>query len=137
MKLKGTALFFVRDMATVPQYVMQTMFKNNIIYEDNILISVVTRDDPFGVIGFFKGNLAPGLRIFEIHMGYMEVLDIEKILRNAGIDPAVIFYGVDEIVTNKIIWKIFAFIKHITPTFVQFYKLPFEKIHGVVTAVEM
>jgi KUP system potassium uptake protein len=137
MKLKGTALYFVRDMATVPQYVMQTMFKNNIVYEDNILISVVTRDDPFGVIGFFKGNLAPGLRIFEVHMGYMEVLDIEKILRNAGIDPAVIFYGVDEIVTSKIIWKIFAFIKHITPTFVQFYKLPFEKIHGVVTAVEM
>jgi KUP system potassium uptake protein len=137
MKLKGTALYFVRDMATVPQYVMQTMFKNNIIYEDNILISVVTRDDPFGVIGFFKGNLAPGLRIFEVHMGYMEVLDIEKILRNAGIDPAVIFYGVDEIVTKKIIWKVFAFIKHITPTFVQFYKLPFEKIHGVVTAVEM
>jgi KUP system potassium uptake protein len=137
MKLKGTALYFVRDMATVPQYVMQTMFKNNIVYEDNILISVITRDDPFGVIGFFKGNLAPGLRIFEVHMGYMEVLDIEKILRNAGIDPAVIFYGVDEIVTSKIIWKIFAFIKHITPTFVQFYKLPFEKIHGVVTAVEM
>ena len=61
------------------------MFKNNIFYEDNILVAVITRDDPFGVIGFFKGSLAPGFRVFEIHMGYMEVLDIEKILSNAGI----------------------------------------------------
>ena len=58
------------DAKSNQQGLAQTMFKNNILYEDNILISVVTRDDPFGVIGFFKGSLAPGFRIFEIHMGY-------------------------------------------------------------------
>lgn len=135
-KIKGTALFFVRDVRAVQSYVVQTMFKNDIFYEDNILISVATRDDPFGVIGFFKGSLAPGFRIFEIHMGYMEMLDIEKILNNAGIDAKVMFYGIEEIVSKNIAWKVFAFIKHVTPSFVQFYKLPQEKLHGVVTSVE-
>jgi len=136
-RLNGTALFFVRDIKLVPPYAMQTMFKNHIMYEDNILISVITRDDPFGVIGFFKGSLAPGLRLFEIHMGYMEMLDIEKILRNAGIDATVIFYGLEEIVTKNLVWKVFAFIKHISPSFVHFYKLPSGKLHGVVTSVDM
>jgi KUP system potassium uptake protein len=136
-KLKGSALFFVRDIKMVPSYVTQTMFKNNIIYEDNILIAMVTRDDPFGVIGFFKGSLAPGFRIFEIHRGYMEMLDIDKILRNAGIDATVMFYGQEEIVSKNVVWKIFSFIKHISPSFVQFYKLPSDKLHGVVTSVEM
>jgi len=136
-KAKGTALFFVRDIDMVHSYVAQVMFKNNIVYEDNILISVVTRDDPFGVIGFFKGSLAPGFRVFEIHMGYMEVLDIEKILRNAGIEATVMFYGLEEGVSKNIIWKIFAFIKRISPSFVQFYKLPSNKLHGVVTSVEL
>jgi len=136
-KIKGTALFFVRDIDSVQPYIIQTIFKNNIIYEDNIMISVVTRDDPFGVIGFFKGNLADGLRIFEIHMGYMEVLDIDKILHNAGIEAKVIFYGLEEIVTRNIFWKVFASIKKLVPSFVQFYKLPPDKLHGVVTMVQM
>jgi KUP system potassium uptake protein len=136
-KAKGTALLFVRDIDMVHSYVAQVMFKNNIVYEDNILISVVTRDDPFGVIGFFKGSLAPGFRVFEIHMGYMEVLDIEKILRNAGIEATVMFYGLEEVVSKNIIWKVFAFIKRISPSFVQFYKLPSNKLHGVVTSVEL
>lgn len=136
-KLEGSAIFFVRDIRAVQAYVVQTMFKNNIIYEDNILVAVIARDDPFGVIGFFKGNLAPGFRIFEIHMGYMEVLDIEKILHNAGIEASVMFYGQGEIVTNHLVWKIFAIIKRISPSFVQFYKLPSHKLHGVVSSVEM
>ena len=107
------------------------------MYEDNILISVITRDDPFGVIGFFKGVLAPGLRVFEVHMGYMEVVDIEKILHNAGIDAKVVFYGREEIMTKNLVWKIFSFIKRLSPTFVKFYKLPPTKLHGVVTSVEL
>ncbi|MFA6527292.1 MAG: KUP/HAK/KT family potassium transporter [Candidatus Babeliales bacterium] len=136
-KIRGTALFFIRDIKAIPPYVVQIMFKSNIIYEDNIIVSVITRDDPFGVIGFFKGSLAPGFRIFEIHMGYMEMLDIEKILQNAGIQPKVIFYGMEEIVTKNIIWKIFSFIKHLAPSFVQFYKLPAHKLHGIVTLIEI
>ncbi len=136
-KIQGSALFFVKDIKAIQSYVTQTLFKNNIIYEDNILISVITRDDPFGVIGFFKGDLAPGFRIFEIHMGYMEMLDIEKILHNAGIDAKVMFYGMDEIMTKNIVWKIYSLIKRLTPSFVQFHKLPTNKLHGVVTSVEV
>jgi KUP system potassium uptake protein len=135
--IKGTALFFTKDLEAITPYITQTMFKNNIMYEDNILVSVITRDDPFGIIGFFKGDMTTGLRIFEIHMGYMEIIDIEKILNNAGINPKVIFYGLEEIVTQNVIWKSYSFIKKITPSFVQFYKLPPHKLHGVVTLVEI
>jgi KUP system potassium uptake protein len=113
------------------------MFTQNIIYEDNIIISLIRRDDPFGVTGFFRDDLGPGLRYFEIQFGYMEILDVEDILKEAGIDEKAIFYGFEEIVTRNIIWKLFAILKRVTPSFVQFYKLPSHKLHGVITRVEM
>lgn len=136
-KLKGSALFFMSDFRKVPSYVVQTMFKNNIVYEDNIFVSVITRDNPFGITGFFKESLAPGIRVFEIQQGYMEVFDMDQVLKSAGIDAQVIFYGLDEIVTKNVLWRAYAIIERLTPTFVQFYKLPPQKLHGVVTLVEM
>jgi KUP system potassium uptake protein len=136
-KIKGTALFFARDTGKVPPYIIHTIFRNNIIYEDNILISVVTRDDPFGVTGAFRDDLAPGLRRFVIQMGYMEVVDIESILKNAGIQEKTIFYGLEEITTENLFWKLFSIVKRLTPPFVQFYDLPPEKLHGVVQRIEM
>jgi KUP system potassium uptake protein len=136
-KLKGTAVYFVRDLKLISPYVMQTMFKNHILYDDNVLISVVTRDHPFGIKSTFKEDLAPGLRILEIRAGYMDMLDIEKQLSLNGITPIVIFYGVTEIITKKPAWKIFSLIRHEAPTFVQFYKLPPDKLHGVITSVEL
>ena len=70
-RIKGTALFLIRDTQTDTFYITQTMFYNSIIYEDNIFVSIIKRDDPFGVTGFFKEDLAPGLRNFEIQFGYM------------------------------------------------------------------
>jgi KUP system potassium uptake protein len=136
-KIKGTALFFARDAKEMPPYVVHTMFKNNILYEDNIIVSIVKREDPFGSTGFFTGELAPGLRSFEIQTGYMEVPDVEEILREAGIHEKTIFYGVEDILPSNIIWQIFSVIKRLTPNIVQFYKLPYNKLHGVVTRVEM
>jgi len=136
-KIKGTALFFARDAKEVPPYMVHTIFKNNIIYEDNIIISIVKREDPFGVTGFFKEELASGLRSFEIQTGYMEVPDVEEILREAGIHEKTIFYGVEDILPSNIIWQVFSVIKRLTPNIVQFYKLPYNKLHGVVTRVEM
>jgi KUP system potassium uptake protein len=43
----------------------------------------------------------------------------------------------EDIVTVHILWRIFAVIKRLTPSVVQFYKLPADKIHGVVTRVEI
>ena len=136
-RIKGTALFFAKDAREMPPYVVHTMFKNNIIYEDNIIVSIVKREDPFGVTGFFKEELAPGLRTFEVQMGYMEVPDVEEILREAGVSEKTIFYGVEDIQATNIIWQLFSVIKKLTPNIVQFYKLPANKLHGVVTRVEM
>lgn len=134
-RIKGAALFLIKDIKEIPFYITQTMFFHGIIYEDNIFVSIIKRDDPFGVIGFFKENIAEGLRVFEIQMGYTEVIDVEEILREAGIEERVVFYGLEDITTENVVWKIFAFIKRITPTFIQFYKFPLKKLHGVFTKV--
>jgi KUP system potassium uptake protein len=136
-KIPGTALFFARDARKIPPYMVHTMFVNNIIYENNIIVSIVKLDKPFGIYSSFKDNLADGLRVFEIRMGYMAVADVEKILKRSGTDEKVIFYGIEDIVTENIIWKIYSVMKKLSPTFVQFYKLPSHKIHGVVTRIEM
>jgi len=136
-KIKGSGLFFAKDEKFIAPYIVHTMFKNNIIYEDNIIVSIVRLEEPFGLNYFFKEDLAEGLRVFEIRVGYMEVPDVAGILKTAGIKPKVIFYGHDEVASSNIIWKIFSFIKKVTPTYMQFYKLPHNKLHGVITRVEM
>jgi KUP system potassium uptake protein len=136
-KIKGTALFFLREKEKIPPYIVRTMFNNNIIYEDNILVSIVRSDEPFGVKGHFMDELAPGLRTFEIYQGYMEIIDVEEILREAGIDEKAIFYGLEDVIAQNPFWKLFSLIKRLSPAFVQFYKLPAHKLHGVITRVEM
>lgn len=136
-KIDGTGLFFVRSTASMPSYVAQTMIDNGIMYKDNILVSIIQRDTPYGILGFFKEQLGQGLRVFEIHCGYMEVPNIAKILKEAGIESKAIFFGMDEVVTKNLLWRIFAIIKHLSPTFVRFHKLPPNKIHGVVTLIHM
>ncbi|VVB96813.1 Low affinity potassium transport system protein kup [uncultured archaeon] len=136
-KIKGTALFFAKDIKKIPPYIVNTMFNNNIVYEDNIIVSIIKLDDPFGVSGTFKDNISGGLRVFEIQAGYMEVVDVEKILKKSGINEKTIFYGIEDIVTDNLIWKIYSTIKRISPAFVQFYKLPPQKLHGVITRIEM
>ena len=136
-RIPGSALFFAKDPKIIPPYLSHTMIKNNILYEDNIIVSIIRRDDPFGVAGFFKDDLAPGLRCFEIQMGYMEVPDVEEILREAGINEKVIFYGIEDIYASNLVWQVFSVIKKLTPSIVQFYQLPTNKLHGVVTRVEM
>ena len=136
-KIKGTALFFARDIGNISPYIVRTMFNHNIIYEDNIIVSLVRRDDPFGISGFFKDSLAEGLRRFEIQMGYMEVVNVEKILMEAGINEKAIFYGLEDIVTKNIFWSVFSIIKKLSPAYVQFYKLPSEKLCGIIYRVEM
>lgn len=135
--IKGTALFLIKDIREIPPYIVQIMFFHGIVYEDNIFVSIIKRDDPFGVTGFFKEDIARGLRLFEIQMGYMEMIDVEEILREASIDERTVFYGLEDITSSNIIWKTFSLIKRITPTFIQFYKFPYKKLHGVLTKVEL
>jgi KUP system potassium uptake protein len=134
-RIKGTSLFLIKDVKDIPFYVTQTMFFHGVVYETNVFVSIIKRDDPFGIIGFFKEDIAKGLKVFEIQMGYMEMIDVEEILRENGIEERVVFYGLEDITARNIIWKMFALIKRITPTFIQFYNFPSKKLHGVITKV--
>jgi KUP system potassium uptake protein len=67
----------------------------------------------------------------------MEVINIDKLLREKGIDEKIIFYGIENIVSDRFFWKLYGLIKKVSPPFVQFYSLPPEKIHGVISRIEM
>jgi len=136
-RINGTALFLIKDVREIPFYITQTMFYHGILYEDNIMVSIIKRDDPYGVTGFFKPDLSDGLRVFEVQMGYMEMVDVEEILREAEIEERAVFYGLEDIATDNIIWKVFHFIKKTTPPFINFYKFPSRKLHGVLTKISM
>jgi KUP system potassium uptake protein len=136
-RIAGTALFFARDFRQIPQYIPRIMFTNNIVYDDNIIISIIRTEQPFGITWGVTRELTEGLSIFEIYLGYMEIADIGNILKEAEIDEKTIFYGMEDIVTSHIFWRIFAAIKRLSPSVVKFYKLPSDKIHGVVTRVDL
>jgi len=136
-RISGSALFFARDFRRLPRYIPRIMFTNNIMYDDNIIVSIITTDQPFGVTWGITRELAKGLSIFDIYLGYMEIVDIGAILKEAYIEEKTIFYGMEDIVSHHPVWRIFAAIKRLTPSMVQFYKLPSDKIHGVVTRVEI
>ncbi|MGA7837855.1 MAG: KUP/HAK/KT family potassium transporter [Ignavibacteriaceae bacterium] len=135
--IKGTALFFTKNMKEIPPYMVHCIIRGNIIYENNILVSICTTDKPYGVNFQKIENIAHGLSGIVIEGGYLEVLDIPGLLKKNGINEKVIFYGVEDISTNKPWLKIFAFIKKITPSFVRFYTLPYNKLHGVETRLEL
>jgi KUP system potassium uptake protein len=136
-KISGTALNFSRDIDRIPQYISYIMFKNNIIYENNIFISILKSESPFGVESYFTKELTRGLSVFEITVGYMEIIDVTQILKDHGIYEKTIFYGIEDIFTSNIVWRVFSVIKKLSPSFVQFYRLPPEELHGVMTRFEM
>lgn len=135
--IKGQAIFLTKDLERIPTYIAHTMFTNNIIYTENILVSVTTQEGPFGIDGKFGPDLAQGLKVFQIKVGYMEILNLEKMLTSYDIYPKVIFYGIETIAAKNIIWKIYKLIKRNTPSFVDFYKLPKNKLHGVSVSIEI
>jgi KUP system potassium uptake protein len=136
-RISGTALFFARDFRHLPQYIPRIMFNNKIIYDDNIIVSITRTEEPFGVTWGVTREVTRGFSIFEIYAGYMEFVNIGDILKEAEIDELTIFYGMEDIVTTHVVWRIFGAIKRLSPSLVQFYKLPSDKIHGVVMRVEM
>lgn len=135
--IAGTALYFCRGYHLISPYIVHSIFRSNIIYERNILISINRTDEPFGVKVNFNQDLAPGLEYFEVVSGYREVLDIEGLIKEYGITEKVIFYGVEDIVTRNPVWRVFSLIKRVAPNFVQFSKLPPSRLQGIVTRVEM
>jgi KUP system potassium uptake protein len=135
--IPGKALFFVGSPENISPYIIHCIVRSGIIYEINILMSVHRTDNPFGIEIKYNENLGPGLQSFGILAGYKEDVDIGKILKAADIQPKIIFYGVEDIHTGNFFWRIFAFIKKIVPSFVKFYKVPADKLHGVLSRVEI
>ena len=113
------------------------MFNNEIVYENNVIVSIDITDKPYGIEYLLKTELAPGLAHLSIVSGYMQIIDLIRIIRSAKIEEKTIFYGMEEIVTRNLIWQVFYVIKRLCPSFVQYYRLPPHKVHGVVTRVEM
>ena len=136
-KVRGTALYFVGNPRYLSPYISQVFFQNEILYENNILVSINVTEKPFGISTAFDSAIAPGLHIFTITAGYMEIVNVVGLLKERSIDEKTIFYGVENIVSDDPLWKLYGMIKKISPPFIQFYALPPEKIHGVVTRVVM
>lgn len=136
-RVRGTALFFTSDKNSVSPYIPQVMFRNEILYDENILVSIRITDYPFGIQTNYDRDLGPGLHAFTITAGYMEIVDIIRLLHDNNIGEKTIFYGIENIVSDSFFWRLYGIIKKVTPAFVHFYELPPEKIHGVVTRVVM
>ena len=135
--IRGTAIFFLRSLDKVSPYIAKTMFSNGIIYEQNIMLCMSRTYEPTGVVWRFAEDPAEGIRVFEVSAGYMEVVDIDHIMNEAGIKARVIFYGVEDILTTSPVWRIYAVIKKMAPSFVQFYKMPIHAVHGVISRIDM
>ena len=135
--IPGTGLFFTKEWNVIPPYVVHCIIRSNIIYERNVFISIVRTDEPYGLKSEVRSGIGAGLDAFAIRAGYMEMIDIEGLLKKNGIQEKVIFYGIEDIDTRNPFWRVFSAIKKLTPNFVQFNKLPASKLQGVVTRVEM
>ncbi len=136
-RLSGSALYFTSGLKSISPYIGQIFFQNGIIYEMNVFVSVRMGKYPFGVTTRYHADCAPGLSVLIIETGYMEILDIESLIRKHGIVERTIFYGMENIISERMIWNIFGLMKKAAPPFVQFYSLPPEKIHGVITRILM
>ncbi len=135
--IKGTALFFARNINEIPPYVVHCIVRGNIIYENNILVSIKATESPYGISVSKIISISKGLYGFQINTGYMEIVNIPAILKENGITEKVIFYGVDDITTKNPLLKLYSFLKKITPAFVRFYDLPSNKLHGVITRLDL
>lgn len=134
--IEGTALFFARKKENIPAYIHKTMFQNGIIYEHNVIVKMKPTNEPLGVECEYT-NLAQGLDLLVIFVGYMEVFNMESILKSQGIHERTIFYGDEEIISHSLWWKMYGFIKAMSPSFVSFYNFPSEKLIGVSRRAEI
>ncbi|MGB5529490.1 MAG: KUP/HAK/KT family potassium transporter [Ignavibacteriaceae bacterium] len=135
--LKGEAIFFTRVLDKIPPYVVHCTLRSGIVYEKNILFAVQTADVPYGINFSEMKEFTKGLFGLSVSVGYMQIPNLPKLFKQTGISEKVIFYGVDDIKTNKFVYRIYAFIKKITPSFASFYNFPYNKMHGVVTRHEL
>lgn len=135
-KIPGKAVFLVRDARRIPPYVMTILKDMGIVYEENILMTIIQTMSPFG-LNFAIFDQGSNLKILRIEMGYMEVLNITEIFGKLDIEPRAIFYGMEDILTKNPVLKIYSVVKKLAPSFESFYNFPTANIHGVVTKIQV
>jgi KUP system potassium uptake protein len=135
--IPGVALYFVGSPDYISPYIIHGIVRHGIIYERNILFSVKRTDYPHGIEFVRNDNFGEGLESFVVLAGYLEDIDIDKILKMSDINPKTIFYGIEDITTRNIAWKFFSVMKKLTPSFVKYYKIPGTKLIGVIYRVEI
>jgi len=62
----GTALFFTKSLDMIPPYMVHSTIRGSIIYEDNILASIVTMDKPLAFKNYMFRTLQMVLSGLEI-----------------------------------------------------------------------
>jgi KUP system potassium uptake protein len=135
--VKGEALFFTRDVNIVSPYILHCMFRTGIMYEKNVLVSVENTDKPYGIKLDKYEEVTPGLFVVRITYGYMEVPDLPALFKEWKFNEKAIFYGSEEIKTNKFFFKIFIVLKKIAPNWISYFDFPYNRLHGVVTRIEI
>lgn len=135
-KIDGTGIFFARGIDSVPPYILKTIFINKILYKNNVFININKTNEPFG-LHYEVENVTEGLKILKIKTGYMEKIQLQRILKALDIEENAIFYGIEDIETTNFFWHIFATIKKIVPSFASFYEMPEDKLHGVITKIKI
>ena len=135
--VKGEALFFTKNVKMVSPYILHCMFRTGIMYEKNVLVSVETTDKPFGIRLDKYEEVTPGLFVARITYGYMEAPDLPKLFREWKFNEKAIFYGSEEIKSKLPFLKLFVVLKKLAPNWISYFDFPYNKLHGVVTRIEI
>ncbi len=135
--IKGEAMFFTKNINVVSPYILHCMFRTGIMYEKNILVSVENTDVPYGIDLVQNEEISPGLFVVRITYGYMERPNLPVLFKEWKFNEKAIFYGAEEIKTNKFFLKFFVLLKKIAPNWVSYFDFPYNKLHGVVTRIEI
>jgi KUP system potassium uptake protein len=135
--VKGEALFFTKNVNIVSPYILHCMFRTGIMYEKNVLVSVENTDLPYGIKLDRYEEVSPGLWVARILYGYMEVPNLPLLFKEWKFNEKAIFYGAEEIKTDKFFLKSFVVLKKIAPNWISYFDFPYNKLHGVVTRIEI
>jgi len=135
--VKGEAMFFTRNLNSVSPYILHCMFRTGIMYEKNILISVVNTDEPYGIKLDTYEEVSPGLFVARVLYGYMEVPNLPQLFKEWKFNEKAIFYGAEDIKTDRFFLKFFIVLKKIAPSWISYFDFPYNKLHGVVTRIEI
>ncbi len=139
-RIPGTAVFTLPHKEMIPTYIRASMFEHGIIYEKNVLVSVVILDEPHGFSWTPLEKLSEGLYQFEIRIGYMEKNpDLKAGVYAEGLDPRAVFYGMYRIAPATRRWIPYSLLKRVSPIYTSHFhvNLPELKTHGVIDRVDM